>query len=174
MSSRKSASQAEVGAEEAKAAATAASAAIEDAAEDAADTVGDAVATAAAEVDEVQVAAARGYDDLVNLQKENFEAAVKAGTIVAKGYEAIGQEMMAFTQTALEANFALAQAVLGAATLRDAVDLQSDHMRKSLDQAVAESGKLRDMSVKLAGEAIAPLQARMSATVERFAKPMAA
>ncbi|MGF1612207.1 MAG: phasin family protein [Kiloniellales bacterium] len=174
MSSKKTTFEAETGAEEAKLAAKTASAVVEEAAEESADVVGDAVAMAEADVKKLQAVSANGYEDLVDLQKDNFEAAVRAGTIVAKGYEAIGKEMMAFTQAALEANLAAVQAVLGAATLREAVDLQRDHLRKTLDEAVAEGGKLGEMSVKLASEAIAPIQARMNATVEHFVKPMAA
>lgn len=132
------------------------------------------VAMTKVQFEKSQKAAAKGYEDLVGLQKQNFEAAVEAGNIVASGYEAIGKEVMAFTQTAFEANFAAVQAILGAKTLREAAELQREHLRKSLNQTVAESGKLGEMSVKLASEAIEPLQARVNAAVERFLKPMAA
>lgn len=121
-----------------------------------------------------QQAGLRDYGNLVDLQKANLEAAVKAGTIMANGYEAIGKELAGFAQLALEANLNAAQAILGAETLREVVDLQRDHLRKTLEQALAESGKLGEMSVKLAGEAITPLQARMATAVEQFVKPMAA
>ncbi|HVI06343.1 MAG TPA: phasin family protein, partial [Sphingomicrobium sp.] len=48
------------------------------------------------------------------------------------------------------------------------LQLQSDFVRASFDRAVAESSKLTESFVKLAGEAFQPISNRASANAERF------
>jgi phasin family protein len=99
---------------------------------------------------------------------------VKSGNIAAKGFEALSQEVMAFARSSLEGNVVATKAILGAKDLREAADLQSAHTRRSFDQAVAESAKLTEMSVKVANEAMQPIQARVTVTVGKLIKPVAA
>jgi phasin family protein len=81
---------------------------------------------------------------------------------------------MAFARSSLEGNVAATKAILGAKNLREVVDLQSAYTRKSFDQALAESAKLTEMSVKVANEAMQPIQARVTVTVGKLIKPLAA
>lgn len=133
-----------------------------------------AVAAGKETVEKASKAAFKSYDEFTVLNKDNVDAVMKSGAIVAKGYEAIGQEVMAFAKASIEANVATAQALFGAKTLREAVDLQTEFTRKAFDNMMAESAKLGEMSVKLANDAAQPLQARVNVTVETMMKPVAA
>ena len=125
-------------------------------------------------VEKASKAAFKSYDEFNVLNKDNVDAVMKSGAIVAKGCEAIGQEVMAFAKASIEANVATAQALFGAKTLREAVELQTEFTRKAFDDMMAESAKLGEMSVKLANDAARPLQARVNVTVETMMKPVAA
>ena len=116
----------------------------------------------------------KGYDELNALSKDNYEALVKSGTIVAKAVEDLGKDWMSFTQSSVEQGVAAMQALFSAKTLREFVELQNDWAKKSFDAAVVETTKLSERSVKTANEAIEPIQARMNVTVERMFKPIAA
>jgi phasin family protein len=126
------------------------------------------------QVDRTSKAMFKGYGDFAALGQENVDAVVKSGNIAAKGFEALSKEMMAFARSSLEGNVAATKAILGAKDLREAVDLQSKYTRKSFDQALAESAKLTEMSVKVANEAIQPIQARVTVAVGKLIKPVAA
>ncbi|MCG8358338.1 MAG: phasin family protein [Kiloniellales bacterium] len=126
------------------------------------------------QVEKASAAAFQGYDDMTALNKETMDAVVQSGNIVAKGYEAIGKELMAFTQISIEANVAATQAIFGAKNIREVIDLQTQYTRESFDKAMAESAKLSEMSVKLAKDAIEPIQSRVNVTVEKMMKPLAA
>lgn len=141
---------------------------------DAVKPVGAAVAAGKETVEKASKAAFKSYDEFTVLNKDNVDAVMKSGAIVAKGYEAIGQEVMAFAKASIEANVATAQALFGAKTLREAVELQTEFTRKAFDDMMAESAKLGEMSVKLANDAARPLQARVNVTVETMMKPVAA
>jgi len=69
---------------------------------------------------------------------------------------------------------ATTKALVGATTLRERVDLQTEFSRSRIDSAVAESATLTEMTMALANDAIEPIQISMNATVEKFMKPVAA
>jgi len=126
------------------------------------------------QVEKAQKAAFKSYGDLVGLQKDNLDAVMTSGNIAVQGYQAIGKEVMAFAQSAIEENAAATQALFGARNLREVVDLQTDFARKSFDKALAESAKLSEMSVKAANAAIAPLQSRVNVAMQTVLKQTAA
>ena len=156
-----------------KAAPKAAAPAVEAVAETVAETYEQVVETASEQAEQAGAAVTQGYDDFAALQKEGFEALVKAGEILARGAEAIGKEYFAFAQHTAEANGEAAKALLGAKSVQEIVELQGEFVRVSLDKSVDESGKLSEMSLKIASEALEPLQKQMTAAVEAGMKPLA-
>lgn len=148
--------------------------------------VEDAIATAKqnleglvkAQQEQIEKASAKvlkGYDELTVLTKENVDALVKSGTVVAKGAEEAGKQVAAFTQSSLEKSVSNAKAVLAVKTIQELVELQNAFTKASLDAFVSESTKLQELTVKVANEALAPLNARVNATVEVLSKkPVAA
>ena len=67
----------------------------------------------------------KGYGDLAAVGQDNLEACVEYGTIVAKGVETLGTEVMSFTQASIEADLAAARDIMAAKTLQEALDLQT-------------------------------------------------
>ena len=62
------------------------------------------------------------------------------------------------------------KALTSVKSLKDAFELQSSFARAALEKSLAESGKLTDASFKLTEQALAPITARVSVAVEKFAK----
>ncbi|WP_029009836.1 phasin family protein [Azospirillum halopraeferens] len=116
----------------------------------------------------------KGYEDLTAFNKDNVEALLRSGSIVAKGAEDLGKEVVAFAQASFDKQVEAGKAALQARSVRELVDLQNDYFKASVDAFVAESTKLHEMSVQVANAAFAPLSARMNAAVETFSKPLAA
>ena len=125
-------------------------------------------------VEKASQTAFKTAEELQKLSKENLDAYVQASTIVAKGFEQIGKAWMAFTQEAFEQSAAAAKALLGAKSVREAVDLQQELAKTTFDKFVAESTKLSEQTVKVANEAFEPINARFTVAVEKLWKPMAA
>ena len=119
-------------------------------------------------------AAFAGYGDLASANQETLDAMVKAGSVMARGMESFSKELMTFAQASAEANAAVATRMFGVKSLQEAIDLQNAHARDSFDKAVAETGKLTEMSVKVANEAFEPLQARVNVAVEKLLKAQTA
>lgn len=114
------------------------------------------------------------YDEMTVFSKENVDAVVKSGTVFAKGFEDIAKAFMSLAQQNLEASVGAAKAVMGCTTLRQVVDLQTETAKSQFDKMVAEGNKLSEMSLKVANEALEPIQARVNLAVEKFVKPVAA
>ena len=114
------------------------------------------------------------YGDLAAFNQENVEALIRSGSIMAKGAEDIGKQMVAFGQASLETGMATGKAMMSAKTLRELADLQTEYARNSLDSVLAESTRLSEMSARATNEALELLGARLGAAVGKFGKPLAA
>lgn len=132
---------------------------------DAAATAETVVANAQQQVEKAQKVAFKSYEDMAGFNKNAFDAMVRSSTIMAKGYEAIGKEVMSFTQNTMEANAAATKALFAVKNLRDVFDLQAEYTRLSFDKAMAESAKLTEMSFNVAKEAFAPIQTQVNTAV---------
>ncbi|MEX0696165.1 MAG: phasin family protein, partial [Dongiaceae bacterium] len=77
------------------------------------------------------------------------------------------------TQRSAQDGTAAAKAMAEAKTLREAVAAQGDYARASFDSLVAESGKVSEISVKVADEALRPIRARVEVAVARMLKTAA-
>jgi phasin family protein len=106
--------------------------------------------------------------ELTDLARANVEAVVEAGRVAAEGAKAIGQDAVSSSRTGFEQAADAIRSLAEAKSPTEYLQLQGDFARASFDRAVAESSKLTESLVKLAGEAFQPLSNRASANAERF------
>lgn len=116
----------------------------------------------------------QGFDEMTKLAKDNVDAFVAASTVVARAAEDMGKAYMAYAQATVDMTLSTGKAMLGAKTVHEVVDLQNEFAKTSFDSLLAETTKLSELSVKAANEAMEPIQARVNATLEKVAKPLAA
>jgi phasin family protein len=95
---------------------------------------------------------------------------VKSGQIWAAGMQDISKQVAATAQASFEETLSTFRALTGVKSLKDAVDLQASLARSTLEKTVSESSRLTDASMKLAEQTIAPLTARVTLAVEKFAR----
>jgi phasin family protein len=107
-------------------------------------------------------------EELADLARANVEAVVEAGRVATEGARSIGQDVVAKQRDGFEAAADAIRSLAEAKSPTEYLQLQGDFARASFDRAVAESSKLTESLVKLAGEAFQPLSNRASANAERF------
>lgn len=107
-------------------------------------------------------------EELVELTRANVEAIVEAGRIAAEGTRSIAQDVVAKSRENVEQAADIVRSFAEAKSPTEFIQLQSDYARASFDRAVAESSRLTESVVKLAGEAIQPLSNRATANAERI------
>ena len=106
--------------------------------------------------------------ELADLARANVEAVVEAGRVATEGARSLGQDVVAKQRNSFEQAADAIRSLAEAKSPTEYLQLQGDFARASFDRAVAESSKLTESLVKLAGEAFQPLSNRASANAERF------
>lgn len=116
----------------------------------------------------------KGYEDVIAYNQNNLEAMMKVSAIWTKGVQDFNKELTVLANTSMEQSVTATKQILGCKTVEEVVAVQTDLAKTNYDNAVAESRKLSDMSIKLAENAAAPITARVNETVATFSKPLAA
>lgn len=107
-------------------------------------------------------------EELADLTRANVEAMVEAGKIAVEGTKSLGQDIIATGRDGVEQASDAIRSLAEAKSPTEYVQLQGEFARASFDRMVAETSKLTEAMVKLAGEAFQPLQNRASANAQRF------
>lgn len=109
-------------------------------------------------------------EELVAFGQGNLEAVLKSGQIWTAGVQDLSKQLAASAQASFDETMSTFKAMTTVKSLKDALDLQAALARTTLEKTLAETGKLTDASFKLTEQAIAPITARVTSVVERFAK----
>ena len=107
-------------------------------------------------------------EELADLTRANVEAFVESGRVAAEGARSIGQDVVALSRDGVEQTADVIRSLAEAKSPTEYLQLQGEFARASFDRMVAESSKLTETVVKLAGEAFQPLSNRATANAERF------
>ncbi|MBV8594122.1 MAG: TIGR01841 family phasin [Caulobacteraceae bacterium] len=99
--------------------------------------------------------------------KKNLEAVVASVTAAAKGAETLGARAIAFSKKSLEDQVAAAKTLGGAKSVQEVVELQSAFARSAFDAYVAELNGMAETVSASMKEALAPINERVTAMVER-------
>lgn len=110
---------------------------------------------------------ARFAEELTELQKGNVEALVASTKVAARGVETIGQEVAEMSRKSFEEASAALRSFAEVKSPTDFFRLQGDFARGQFDSFVAESAKLSEAMIKLAGDVAQPLTSRYSVAAEK-------
>ena len=111
--------------------------------------------------------------ELSEFAKSNLEAFAEAGRIAAAGVRSIGEEALNSNRQGIELASTNAKSLASATSPTEFLQLQAELARASFDRMVAQSSKMTEQVVKLAGEAIQPISTRASINAERINELMA-
>ncbi|HEV2866987.1 MAG TPA: phasin family protein [Allosphingosinicella sp.] len=106
-------------------------------------------------------------EELADLTRGNVEAFVASSKIAAKGVEALSQDAAEYSRKSFEEASAALKSFAEVKSATDFFKLQGDYARAAFDSAVAESARLSETVLKLAGEAAEPITSRYTVAAER-------
>jgi phasin family protein len=112
----------------------------------------------------------KSAEELVSFSQGNMEAVVKSGQIWAAGVQEFTKSFASLAQAQMDQTVSVWKAMSGVKSLKDAMDLQSNLARTTVEAAMSETGKMTDASMKLAEQTFAPITARVSLAVEKFGR----
>jgi len=114
----------------------------------------------------------KAADEVAAFGKSNVEAFIQAGTIFFHGFEELARTVVGLTTAHVESSMTTAKALISAKTLTEVTDLQNAYTKSTFDHAVTEATHLSELAIKITNEAIEPLSARVTATMEHISKPV--
>lgn len=99
--------------------------------------------------------------------KGNVEALVESGKVLAAGLQDLGKDYVADGKSAFETMTADIKELAAVKSPADFFKLQGEMLRRNFDAAVATGSKRSETVVKLANDAFAPIQTRVSLAIEK-------
>jgi phasin family protein len=107
-------------------------------------------------------------EELADLARANVEALVESSRLAVEGARSIGQDVAATSRDGVEQAADAIRSLAEAKSPTEYLQVQGEFARASFDRFVAESAKLTESFVKIAGEAFQPISNRATANAERF------
>jgi phasin family protein len=109
----------------------------------------------------------RMLEEMTELTRGNVEALVASSKVAARGVETLGQEAAEYGRRSFEEASAALKSFAEVKSATDFFKLQGDYARSAFDSLVAESSKMSEQVIKLAGEVAEPITSRYSVAAER-------
>jgi phasin family protein len=106
-------------------------------------------------------------EELADLTRGNVEALVASSKIAAKGVETMSQDAAEYSRKSFEEASAVLKSFAEVKSATDFFKLQGDFARSAFDAAVAESARVSETVLKLAGEVAEPINSRYTVAAER-------
>ncbi len=110
---------------------------------------------------------AKIVEELADLTRGNVEAIVASSKVAAKGVETLSQDAAEYSRKSFEEASATLKSFAEVKSATDLFRLQGDYARAAFDNAVAESARLSEAMLKLAGDVAEPITSRYTVAAER-------
>lgn len=101
---------------------------------------------------------ANGYEDVQKLMKDNLDSAVKSAGAVSKGFQAIAAEATDYSKKSVEDSTKYFEKLMGAKSLDVMIEVQTEFMKKSYEDAVGQATKMTELYMDLAKEMAKPYE----------------
>lgn len=108
------------------------------------------------------------FGDFNMFSKDAAEAVAASMATAGKGAEKINAEVADYTKQAVEDGVAAAKQFAGAKSIQEAVELQSNFAKASIETYIGEVNKIADLYASSMKDAMKPLSDRVATTVELF------
>jgi len=110
--------------------------------------------------------AVKSYDQFLTYGKETVEACAKSASAAGKGAETFNNELYAFSKKSIEDSITAAKALMGAKSVHEALEFQSDFAKTAFDGYIGQFSKFGEIFANTARDSLEPLQGRVQAWVE--------
>jgi phasin family protein len=107
---------------------------------------------------------------MTDLARGNVEAIVASSKVAARGVETLSQEAAEFGRKSFEEASATIRTFAEVRSATDFFRIQSEFAKTQFDAMIAESSKMSEAMMKLAGEVAEPITSRYSVAAERVKK----
>jgi phasin family protein len=110
---------------------------------------------------------ARIVEELADLTRGNVEALVASSKVAAKGVETLSQDVAEYSRKSFEEASTALKSLAEVKSATDLFKLQGDYARAAFDAAIAESARVSEAVLKIAGDVAEPITSRYTVAAER-------
>lgn len=111
---------------------------------------------------------AEGVSSFADFQKDSLNALMASANAFAKGVEKLTAEQASFSKAAFEDTVATAKAAAATKTLQEAIELNSDFVKSSVEKNLGQINKVADIWTSTAKDTVEPLTVRYTELVEKI------
>jgi hypothetical protein len=104
----------------------------------------------------------KNFDELQKLGKDNMDTTVRSLGAVSKSAQAIAVEVADYSKKSFEEGSAALEKLLGAKSVEKAIEVQTDYLKSSYENFIAEATKLGSLYADLAKETYKPFESYVS------------
>ena len=108
-------------------------------------------------------------DEFQKVGKDAFDASVRSLGEVNKGFQAIAATVTDYSKKAFEDGTRAFEQLVGAKSLDQVLEIQSQYAKKAFDAYIAQASKLGEMYVDLARSAYKPVEQAVAKTAKKVA-----
>ena len=108
-------------------------------------------------------------DEFQKVGKEGFDTAVRSFGEMNKGFQAITAEVTDYSKKAFENSTRAFEQLAGSKSVEQAIEIQSQYVKKAYDAHIAQTTKLGEMYVSLARDAFKPIQDVVAKATQKVA-----
>jgi len=110
---------------------------------------------------------AKIVEEMADLTRGNVEAFVASSKVAAKAVETMSQDAAEYSRKSFEDASSALKSFASAKSATDFFRLQSDFARSAFDSAVAESARMSESVLRIAGDVAQPITNRYTVAAER-------
>lgn len=110
---------------------------------------------------------AKIVEELADLTRGNVEALVASSKVAAKGIESLSQDAAEYSRKSFEEASTALKSLAEVKSATDLFKLQGDYARAAFDAAIAESARVSETVLKIAGDVAEPITSRYTVAAER-------
>jgi len=96
------------------------------------------------------------FDDLTKFN--NMDAAMNSLNMISKGAQALAAGAANYSKKSLEQGTAAVEKILGASSIEQAMEIQSDYIKTAYEGFIAESNRVSELYADLAKEVCRPFE----------------
>ncbi|MFY9288986.1 MAG: phasin family protein [Alphaproteobacteria bacterium] len=110
----------------------------------------------------------QGLEDANGMAREQMDAAMKSAAALSKGMEEIARNTSGLLQDSFSRSYAASKHMMEAKNLREIVDMQSELAKECFDCWVAGTGKISEISARMAQDVFGPLSEQANSHMQKM------
>ncbi|MEL6289179.1 MAG: phasin family protein [Pseudomonadota bacterium] len=103
----------------------------------------------------------KSFEEIQKANQQAMDATAKSFTEMNKGMQSLANEMSGYTKKSFEDGTAVMEQMMGVRSLEQALEIQSDYMRKYYNDAVAQAARVGEIYAEMSRDALKPAEKAM-------------